>query len=97
MRDSRFECVGETFVTGIWKGYDAAYRGEPIPIPSQFEEVRQRQIDHFSALLAVVEEAAQPMGLSQPDFERWLPRAQAAVEKARAIIEQRPDPLDPAS
>jgi len=31
------------------------------------------------------------MGLSLHDFQRWQPRAQAAVFKVRAIIEERRD------
>ena len=38
---------------------------------------------------------AQPMGLSAVDFERWLPGARAAVEKAEAIVEDRRNPDDP--
>jgi len=32
------------------------------------------------------------MGLSVAGFEDWLPKAMAAVKKARAIIEERRDP-----
>ncbi len=34
-------------------------------------------------LLAAMEEAARPGGLSQDEFKRWLPRACAAIAKAK--------------
>ncbi|WP_442580063.1 hypothetical protein ACSBOB_32105 [Mesorhizobium sp. ASY16-5R] len=37
-------------------------------------------------MLALLREPAQKMGLSQHDFERWLPRAQAAIAKADTIV-----------
>ncbi|GAA4134620.1 hypothetical protein ACFFTN_13170 [Aminobacter aganoensis] len=87
-----FECAGHTYITGIWSGADCAYRGEALAIPSHFEETTQRMVDHFPVLLDLLACPAQPMGLSRIDFERWLPKAVAAVEKAKAIIEERRDP-----
>ncbi len=86
------ETSGETYVTGIWSGADAAYRGQAAIIPSQFRETVQRKAEHFQEMLDQLAHVAQPMGLSQVDFGRWLPKAMAAVEKARAIIEERRDP-----
>jgi hypothetical protein len=63
----------------------AAGRGAMQPISSQCCEAIQRKADHFESLLALLKEPAQPMGLSRVDFERWLPRAIAAVAKAEAI------------
>lgn len=31
-----FESAGETFVSGIWEGADAAYRAPALPIPAQY-------------------------------------------------------------
>ncbi|RWE81077.1 MAG: hypothetical protein EOS63_10370 [Mesorhizobium sp.] len=87
-----YECAGPTYVTGIWKGGGAAYEGKEIPVPSHFDETIQRKADHFSELLDQLAFVARPMGVSVADFERWLPGALAAVEKARAIIEKRRDP-----
>lgn len=91
-----FECAGPTYVTGVWRGTDTAYEGEEIAVPSHFHETAQRMVDHFHVLLDLLAYPAQPMGLSPVDFERWLPKAVAAVEKARAIIEERRDPDQPA-
>lgn len=48
--------------------------------------------DHFHELLDQLAYVAQPMGVSKVDFECWLARATAAIEKARAIIEERRNP-----
>lgn len=94
-----FETAGETYVTGIWKGTDAAYRGEELSIPSHFQETIQRQADQFGELVALLDEIAPPppMTLSRQTFENWLPRARNAVAKAKAILEGRRDPDDPVS
>jgi hypothetical protein len=31
-----YESAGETIVTGIWEGADAAYRARALPIPAQY-------------------------------------------------------------
>lgn len=85
---------GETYVTGIWPDADTADDGDPLSVPSHFHEPVQRKADHFRDLMLCLDEAAQPGGLPRGDFERWLPKAQAAVAKARAINEGRPDPDD---
>jgi len=72
-----------------------AYEGKNIPVPSHFDETTQRKADHFTELLDQLAFIAQPMGVSEVDFERWLPKAMRAVEKARAIIEERRDPDEP--
>lgn len=90
-----YECPGETYVTDIWPGTIADYDGNVLPIPSQFHGMRQRQVDHFGELVELLEIVARPMGIAQVDFERWLPRAQAALAKAKAIIERRKDPDEP--
>jgi len=92
-----YECAGETYVTGAWPGDVAPYSVPLLTIPSQFGETAQRKADHFEELLAQLSCVAQPMGLSSADFERWLPRAQAAVRKAQAIIAGARDPDDEGS
>lgn len=91
-RKPDFECRSETYVTGIWSGADMAYKGKGIPVPSHFDDEMQRKADHFDDLLELLDFAAQPMGIARVDFEQWLPRAQVAVAKAKAIIEGRRDP-----
>ena len=76
---------GETYVTGIWKGRNAALSGEEIAVPEDFGETVQRKADLFEALVAIVREPARPMGLSQYRFEHWLPRALSVLAKADAI------------
>ncbi len=90
-----YESAGETFVTGVWLGAEAAYRGTPTPVPSQFDETMRRRADHFDELVAVLRQPARKMGLSTVEFERWLPRARAAVARADLILADQPDPLSP--
>ncbi len=40
----------------------------------------------LAELLALLKEPAQPMGLSEHDFRRWLPRAVAAIARAEAAL-----------
>ncbi|TYR33478.1 hypothetical protein FY036_07835 [Mesorhizobium microcysteis] len=84
-----YETAGETYVTGLWPGAEAAYRTESIAVPSQFHETIQRKAAHFQELFDQLVYVAHPMGLSKVDFERWLPKAIVAIEKAKAIIEER--------
>lgn len=87
-----YETAGETYITGIWSGADAAYRAVSVIVRSQCHETIQRKADHFRELCDQLAYAAQPMGLSTVDFEHWLPTAIVAVEKAKAIIEGRRAP-----
>jgi hypothetical protein len=83
---------GETYVSGVWQGVDAAYRGPALPIPSQFSEAIQRKADHFETLLGVLKILAHVENLGAPDLPYWLPKAQAAIAKAEAILASAPDP-----
>ncbi len=89
---SDIESSGETFVTGIWAGEAGAYQGAALPIPSHFRETVERRSAHFDALVELLSEAARPLGLSETDYRAWLPRAQAALAKARAIVDGARDP-----
>ncbi|MCO5163910.1 MAG: hypothetical protein M9939_22545 [Mesorhizobium sp.] len=86
-----YETSGETYVTGVWAGDVPPYSVPAIAVPAHFDETVQRKADMFGSLLELLQEPARPMGLSLHDFQRWQPRAQAAVFKARAIIEERRD------
>jgi hypothetical protein len=86
-----YETSGETYVTGIWAGDVPPYSVPGIAVPAHFDETVQRKADMFGSLLELPQEPARPMGLSLHDFQRWQPRAQAAVFKARAVIEERGD------
>lgn len=61
-----------------------AFRRE-IAVPEEFGETVQRKADLFDTLVAIVREPARPMGLSQHQFEHWLPRALSVLAKADAI------------
>ena len=86
---SDVDTSGETYVTGIWQDAERAYEGTALPIPAGFHETVQRKAELFDTLVALLREPARPMGLSRQEFERWLPEAVAALEKADAILEGR--------
>ena len=85
---------GETYVSGVWQGVDAAYRGPALPIPSQFSEAIRRKADHFETLLGVLKILAHVENPGASDLPYWLPKAQAAIAKAEAILASAPDPTD---
>lgn len=78
-----YDCCGETHVTGIWCGADAAYEGPALAIPAEFGLSEQRKADHFDVLLALL--------------RKHGPKAHASVRnviaKAEAIIAGKPDPV----
>ena len=80
------ETVGQTFVTGIWRGWDSAYEGEPVDAPGRFGQTVQRKAELFDTLVHLLREPAQPMGLSRHDFDSWLLRALAAIAVADGIF-----------
>ncbi len=86
-----YETSGGTYVTGVWAGDVPPYSIQGLAVPAHFDETVQRKADIFGSLLELLAEPARPMGVSLHDFQRWQPRAQAAVFKARAIIEERRD------
>ena len=53
------ETSGDTYVTGVWRGRNAAYRGRALSVPSQFGEQVQREADHFEVLLGLLKVFAQ--------------------------------------
>ena len=82
---SDVDTSGETYVTGIWQGAERAYQGTALPIPASFHETVQYEAELFNELRALGREPGRPMGLSREEFERWLPKALATIEKADAI------------
>ena len=80
------ETAGQTFVTGIWQGDDTAYQGEPVAASVRFGQTVQRKAELFETLVRLLEEPAQPMGLSRHDFDSWLLRALAAIAVADGIF-----------
>ena len=80
------ETAGQTFVTGIWRGRDSAYQGEPVAASGRFGQTVQRKAELFDTLVRLLREPAQPMGLSRHDFDSWLLRALAAIAAADGIF-----------
>lgn len=89
------EAVGETYVTGIWLGADAACSGETIPVPSQFDETIQRKAAHFEVLFGLLKIVVADQVAQRRTDAYWLARASAAVAKAEAILAGARDPDEP--
>ena len=89
---SDVETSGDTYVTGVWDGRDAAYRGRALSIPSQFSEQVQRRADHFEVLLGLLKVFAHTPRTEPPDGPFWRERLEAAIVKAEAILAGQPDP-----
>jgi hypothetical protein len=87
------ESAGETYVTGIWSGEDAAHSGTAQSIPSHYTETYQRIAKHFEVLLGLVKVLATPERES-PDPNFWRERAQPAIAKAESILAGARDPVD---
>jgi hypothetical protein len=90
-----YEAAGETYVTGIWLGTDAAYSGETVPIPSHFDETIQRKATHFEVLFGLLKIVVADQAAQRRTDAYWLARANAAIVKAEAIIEGARDPDEP--
>lgn len=89
------ESAGETYVTGVWDGPDAAYRGTALPVPAHFEETVQRKAAHLEILLGLLKIFMSNARAGQPASEEWLSRADGAVGKAEAILAGARGPDDP--
>jgi hypothetical protein len=80
-----YEATGDAYVSGAWRG-DTAYSGRAEAVPSRFDEMSQRKVDHFETLLGLLKIFAHERPLGEADRVFWLPRAQDAVAKAQAIL-----------
>jgi hypothetical protein len=81
-----YESAGETYVTGIWSGENAAYSGAAQPIPSHYVEAPQRIALHLEVLLGLVKVFASQSDAEQLDRAFWLERARPAIAMAEAIL-----------
>ncbi len=90
-----YEAAGETYVTGIWLGADAAYSGETVPVPSHFDETIQREAAHFEVLFGLLKIVVADQISQRGTDPYWLARANAAVAKAEAILADARDPDEP--
>lgn len=82
-----YECAGETYVTGIWSGADAAYRGDTITVPPHFDETVQRKADHFELLLGLLKIIVADAQANRPTTPEWLTKANWAIALAHAILD----------
>jgi hypothetical protein len=87
-----FDSSGETFVSGMWEGPDAAYRGTALPVPAQFAEPSERKAQHFEVLLGVLKILAHVEYLTGIELAYWIPQVRTAITKAEAILAGEPDP-----
>ncbi len=87
-----YESAGETYVTGIWSGENAAYSGAAQPIHSHYVKARQRIALHLEVLLGLVKVLAGKGDTEQLDRAFWLERAQPAIAEAEAILAGSRDP-----
>ncbi len=83
---------GKTFISGIWDGPDAAYRGTVLPVPTQYDDPSERRAQHFEVLLGVLKIVAHVEYLTGIELAYWIPQARAAIVKAEAILAGEPDP-----
>src|SRR6185312_12390850 len=87
-----YDAAGETYVTGIWEGTDAAYRGTAIPVPPHFGETGQRRPAHFEVLLGLLKMMVANADAHRPTSPDWRARATWAIDKAEAILAGAPGP-----
>jgi len=86
------DSAGATYVSGIWRGKDTAYKVSPLTIPSEFGGSVQRQAEHFETLLGVLKILAHETADSRTDLVYWYGRANAAIAKGEAILAGTRDP-----
>lgn len=91
------ESSGETFVTGIWQGADAAYRGPALPVAPQFGETPQRKARHFEVLLGLLKILLADSEAGRTTAHEWIGKAKWAVQIAEAILDGARGPDEPGS
>lgn len=91
------ESSGETYVTGIWEGADAAYRGQAIRVPRHFEEAVQRKATHFELMLGLIKIMVSDAKAGRATAPEWLAKSEWAVALGEAILEGARGPDEPAA
>jgi hypothetical protein len=91
------ESAGETFVTGIWQGADAAYRGRTIEVAPHFKETLQRKARHFEVLLGLLKILLTDFEAGRTTAPEWTGKANWAVKRAEAILDGARGPDEPNS
>ncbi|RUV21414.1 hypothetical protein [Mesorhizobium sp. M5C.F.Ca.IN.020.32.2.1] len=92
-----YESSGETYVTGIWEGADAAYRGHTIRVPRHFEETVQRKAAHFELMLGLLKIMVSDTKARRATAPEWLAKSEWAVALGEAILEGARGPDEPAA
>jgi len=92
-----YESSGETFVTGIWQGADAAYHGPTVPVAPHFEETLQRKGRHFEVLLGLLKMLLADSDVGRTTAPEWIGKAKWAVQLAEAILDGARGPDEPSS
>ena len=93
-----YESAGETYVSGLWEGENAAYRGEALPIPAQFDETANRKAGYFGDLVSILETVMEELrcaaGGSPSDgtVRAALDQAAIAIARGHAILSGAADP-----
>lgn len=91
------ESAGETFVTGIWRGADAAHRGRTVQIAPHFGETMQRKARHFEVLLGLLKILLADCEAGRTTASEWTGKANWAVKRAEAILDGARGPDEPNS
>jgi hypothetical protein len=90
-----YDSSGETYVTGIWDGPEAAYRSTAVAVPPQFEATTQRLGVHFEVLHGLLKMMVSDVRAARLTPEEWLSRADWAIAKAEAILAGAGGPEEP--
>lgn len=87
-----YEDAGESYISGIWNGVDAAYSGQAVPVPSRFSETIERRVRHFEILLGLLKLLLADVQAGRARRDDWIERAVSAVARGEAILAGARDP-----
>ncbi|MES0137552.1 hypothetical protein NKJ88_21740 [Mesorhizobium sp. M0016] len=90
-----YESSGESHVTGIWQGADAAYRGQANSVPPHFGAAVQRKAAQFELMLGLLKILVGDAKARRPTPPGWLGKAEWAIARGEAILEGARDPVEP--
>lgn len=90
-----YESSGESHVTGIWQGADAAYRGQANSVPPHFGEAVQRKAAQFELMLGLLKIIVGDAQARRPPPPGWLGKAERAITRGEAILEGARAPVEP--
>ncbi|MBN9362822.1 MULTISPECIES: hypothetical protein [unclassified Devosia] len=91
-----YESSGETYVTGICDGAEAAYRGPAIPVPPHFGEAVQRQAAHFELMLGLLKIMVSDAKARRTTAPEWFAKSEWAIALGEAILDGARGPDRPA-